>query len=154
MAQGTAQFMAWELLQADTQLGPVKHEQKHDVESFIWVLSYCVMRFLLNLKGNKAAAGMKSEFDELKDLFDLAFGQTTRDTIAAERSSHCRVFSFISNPKISGITTKYSSKPIAKLFSTLRTMIHAASPFMPPEPTPLTHEAVLAQVDTAIESLP
>ncbi|KAF8968594.1 hypothetical protein BDZ97DRAFT_358403 [Flammula alnicola] len=41
---GTAQFMARTiLLQEVDSNGDVVHEATHDVESFIWVLSYCVM---------------------------------------------------------------------------------------------------------------
>lgn len=46
ITQGTAQFMARAILEANDANIHVAHETAHDVESFIWVLSYCVMRNL------------------------------------------------------------------------------------------------------------
>lgn len=152
MVQGTAQFMARELLDPYQSIQPIVHEKKHDVESFIWVLSYCILRFINDhVLKSAAKSEVQVEAPEFENLFNSAFGKSTRHSIATERQSGSPVFSFVYSPTFSEIT-KRMSNALIKLLLTLRQMIHDASSFGA-SPIPLTHDALLAAVNTAIESL-
>ncbi|KAF8966888.1 hypothetical protein BDZ97DRAFT_585476 [Flammula alnicola] len=150
---GTTQFMAWQILWGVINPGKrVVHEAKHDVESFIWVLSYCVMRNLYH----RAAKGTapKEVGDQCKAfrfLFRRAFSQTTVDHIANERHSWSRGLIFPQDQRINAIITNFMSNALATLFETLQILVHRAGD--PGDRTPLTHDALLAAVNDAIASL-
>ncbi|THH03603.1 hypothetical protein EW146_g10385 [Bondarzewia mesenterica] len=92
---GTLQFMAVELLTAmkwkSTQMRPAVHQnEKHDVESFVWVLVYSTMRKLLSLEAPP------EERQELKQLFEDSYGQLTIGKILSARTSGAP-FEFVGN---------------------------------------------------------
>ncbi|THH18765.1 hypothetical protein EW146_g2269 [Bondarzewia mesenterica] len=92
---GTLQFMAVELLTAmkrkSTQMRTAVHQnEKHDVESFVWVLVYSIMRKLLSLEAPS------EERRELKQLFEDSYGQLTIDKILSARTSGAP-FDFVGN---------------------------------------------------------
>ncbi|KAF8966884.1 hypothetical protein BDZ97DRAFT_2057176 [Flammula alnicola] len=141
---GTTQFMARQILWGIINPGKrVVHEAKHDVESFIWVLSYCVMRNLYHRAAKETAP--KEVGDQCKafrSLFRRAFSQTTVDDIANARH----------NPDVSAIIANFMSNALVTLFETLEDLVHEACRRL--DPTPLTHDALLAAVNNAITSLP
>ncbi|KIM86984.1 hypothetical protein PILCRDRAFT_815428 [Piloderma croceum F 1598] len=82
---GTAQFMARRILLQDLQMttGNIVHEVSHDVESFIWVLSYCVMRNLyLRASQRSAPKEVRDQSHAIRYLLRQTFGQTITKAIA------------------------------------------------------------------------
>ncbi|KAF8072224.1 hypothetical protein FPV67DRAFT_1623110 [Lyophyllum atratum] len=149
---GTAQFMARELL-IRTIYGKPVHQAHHDVESFIWVLLYCVLRSLYRRASDKSAPqDASAQFPALKEIFSVAFGQTSASRIASERQSGSRGMEFPTDETVGAIVKNFMSAPLVNLFATLRYLVYKAThPFLP---TSLTHEDLLAPVDGAIALLP
>jgi len=80
--KGTVQFMAIALLTAITnKVDNIKHNPEHDLESFIWVFVYCVLRKLAHTADSKDLKRIASEF--LKE----SFGKSKVSDILADRSS-------------------------------------------------------------------
>lgn len=90
--QGTAQFMAAELLHSFIaklkKFNPPLHQVHHDLESIIWVLGYAVMRHTHTLI---QCDPVFRNNDELKDDWDKvtvkAFGHVTFDGIYVTRTT-------------------------------------------------------------------
>ncbi|KAF8804942.1 hypothetical protein BYT27DRAFT_7142933 [Phlegmacium glaucopus] len=152
---GTAQFMSRRiLLQAFTNATiRVVHEASDDIESFIWVLSYSVMRNIYRRASNHSASKeVKDECKSLRDTFNLAFGQTTPKAIAAQRHSlsDCLIFSTYSD--LRNILTSFMSDALKSLFGDLADLMHCVNSRS--NPIPLTHDALLTVVNKTIDSLP
>jgi hypothetical protein len=127
------------------QGGAVVHEAAHDVESFIWVLSYCVMRNLCYRASQSSAPEVRNQCRVFRSLFREAFGRTTAKAIAHERHSMCYALIFIEDNDVNEVITKCMSEPLIALFHDLRGLMHRLDdPF---NPTPLTHDSLLAVVD-------
>jgi len=131
----------------------VMHQATHDVESFIWVLSYCVMCNVQLRAINKTAPdGVHAECKAFHTIFRRAFSRATLDDIANERQNGSRALAFPTDPKVGRIIANIMSSPLCELFFDLRILVHAAqAPF---NPEILTHIALLAVVEKAIASLP
>lgn len=71
---GTAAFMALELLANEG--GQIKHEYRHDLESFAWILIWCAFEFHLSGK----VVGFENRYDELKEWTDTVNWNTLRNT--------------------------------------------------------------------------
>ncbi|KAF8230933.1 hypothetical protein L208DRAFT_1399775 [Tricholoma matsutake] len=85
---GTAQFMARHiLLQGGKHTTErVVHEATHDVESSIWVLSYCVMHHLYHRASQRSPPKeVRDQCHAFRSLLRQAFSQTTTKAIATER---------------------------------------------------------------------
>ncbi|KIL53879.1 hypothetical protein M378DRAFT_201229, partial [Amanita muscaria Koide BX008] len=142
---GTAQFMARRILLQEVQgTTRVVHEATHDVESFVWVLSYCVMRKLyLRASQQSAPKEVRNQCHAFRLLFRQAFGQTSSMAIATERQSGSYALEFPTLHRVvSDIIANFMSDTLVVLFKDLQGLIHRAQdPF---NPTPLTHDALLA----------
>ncbi|KAF4600603.1 hypothetical protein EYR38_005242 [Pleurotus pulmonarius] len=79
---GTLQFMAAELLTAIKQGQWLKHEAHHDLESFIWVLTYVICRHL-----NERSGITKEQREGLKTHFTESFGLYSVQAIRVARLS-------------------------------------------------------------------
>jgi len=114
------------------------HEAAHDVESFIWVLSYSVMRNLfLQASKRSASKEVRDERVTFRNLFIQAFGQTTPENIAGQRQSGSSCLVFPDNRRVNKIVSSFMTGALISLFKSLRGLIHRATdPF---NPTPLTH---------------
>ncbi|GLB41613.1 hypothetical protein LshimejAT787_1002130 [Lyophyllum shimeji] len=147
---GTAQFMARAILRASSS---TVHQAQHDVESFIWVLAYCVMRNLCDRASRPSAPqDARAQYTVLKSLFSVTFSQTTARTIAAQRQSGSLGLIFPTDDDVEAIVKNFMSDPLVNLFATLGGLVHKATdPF---EPYPLTHDDLLAPVNDAIALLP
>ena len=131
----------------------IVHSATHDVESFIWVLSFCVMRNVQLRAINKTAPDdVHAECKAFRTIFRRAFGRETLDDIANERQSGSRALTFPADPKVGRIIANFMSSPLCGLFFDLQILVHAAQ--APANPEILTHDALLAVVDKAITSLP
>ena len=129
----------------------VVHEATHDVESFVWVLSYCVMRNLYHRASQRSAPKeVRDQCHAFRSLLRQAFGQTTTKAIATERQSGSYALTFPTDDDVIEITTSFMSDALVALFQDLRGLIHcAADPF---NPTPLTHDSILAVVNQRLAS--
>ena len=130
----------------------VVHEATHDVESFVWVLSYCVMRNLYHRASQRSAPKeVRDQCHAFRSLLRQAFGQTTTMAIATERQSGSYALTFPTDDDVVEITTSFMSDTLVALFQDLRGLIHrAADPF---NPTPLTHDSLLAVVNQQLALL-
>ena len=132
--------------------GRIVHEAVHDVESFIWVLSYSVMRNLYHRASERSTP--KETRDQrvtFRNLFSHAFGQTTPRNIAVQRQSGSFCLFFPEDNGVNEIVSSYMSNVLIFLFKGLQGLIHRATdPF---NPTPLTHDALLRVINHAINSL-
>ena len=138
------------LLQGDDER--VVHEAAHDVESFIWVLSYCVMRNLCHRASQRSAPKeVRNQSHAFRVLLRRAFGQTVRKFIAEMRHSTSCALTFHEDPDVIGITKEFMSDALIALFRELRGLIYRLDdPF---KPTPLTHDSLLALVNQSLASL-
>ena len=144
--------MAVQILLQDSNEERVVHEAAHDVESFIWVLSYCVMRNLCHRASQRSAPKeVRNQCHAFLVLFCRAFGQTTVEFIAEMRQSRSGALTFHEDPDVIEITKEFMSDALIALFRELRGLIHRLSdPF---KPTPLTHDSLLALVNQSLASL-
>ena len=144
--------MAVQILLQDSNEKRVVHEAAHDVESFIWVLSYCVMRNLCHRASQRSAPKeVRNQSHALRVLLRRAFGHTVRKFIAYERHSRCCALTFHEDPDVIGITKEFMSDTLIALFRELRGLMHRLDdPF---KPTPLTHDSLLALVNQSLASL-
>ena len=130
----------------------VVHESTHDVESFIWVLSYCVMRNLCHRASQRfAPMEVRNQSHALKVRLRRAFGQTTTGFIAELRQSGSSALTFPEESDVNEITRSFMSDALVALFHDLRGLIHRHDdPF---DPTALTHDSLLAVVNQRLASL-
>lgn len=125
------------------------HQPKHDVESFIWVLSYCVMRNLYRRAFERSALREVSDQRAMfRTLFRQAFGQQTVRSIAIARQSMSDALIFTTEPDVQNIVENFMSQALISLFGDLQVLIHGAS--SPRDPIPLTHDALLTAVNNTI----
>ncbi|KIL58054.1 hypothetical protein M378DRAFT_15802 [Amanita muscaria Koide BX008] len=130
----------------------VVHDATHDVESFVWVLSYCVMRNLYHRASQRSAPKeVRDQRYAFRSMLRQAFGQTMPKAIATERQTWSFCLTFPLYRDVSEITTNFMSDALVALFKDLQGLIHPATdPF---NPTPLTHDALLAVVNQRLASL-
>ncbi|KDR69802.1 hypothetical protein GALMADRAFT_160286 [Galerina marginata CBS 339.88] len=148
---GTAQFMARAiLLQSDAE--PDVHEAIHDLESFIWVLSYCAMHNLqLRASEKTTPEEVQAESKALQTLFSQTFSQTTLKGIAAERHGLCQGFLFTTDKDAQKIVKRFMSQALVDLIKDVSQLIYDA--YHPFCPVPFDHGSLLAVTDKAIVSL-
>ena len=133
-------------------VGRIVHEAAHDVESFIWVLSYSVMRNLYHRASERSTSKeIRNERITFRNLFSQAFGQTTPRSIAVQRQSGSFCLVFPEDEGVNKIISSFMSNALISLFKDLQGLVHhATDPF---NPTPLTHTDLLAVINNAINSL-
>ncbi|KAF8804954.1 hypothetical protein BYT27DRAFT_7258710 [Phlegmacium glaucopus] len=153
---GTAQFMSRRILLQAFIVNPIRvvHEAGDDIESFIWVLSYSVMRNLYyRASDHSASKEVQDERIISRDAFNLAFAQTTPRAIAAQRQSGSECLIFPRYFALENIITSFMSNALKSLFGDLADLIHCVS--FRSNSTPLTHcDALLTVVNKTIDSLP
>lgn len=148
--QGTAQFMASELLEQEPT-GSVEHQVKHDMESFIWVLSYFVMRNIFDRASKSSMQEVRSQCSNFRKIIRQAFGFTTKVDIAAARQSRSAILVFPKRLVINQIVSNFMTPGLINLFHSFETIVHHAHD--PQSPTAITHSALLKVVDKAITLL-
>lgn len=140
--QGTAQFMAAEVLQAILTEIPIKHEPRHDIESFIYVLAYSLTR-------RAVLESQPLDQDTRKKLhlfFYSTFGRMKLDDIWTSRRGQGPLTISIRFPTL-------VSTPMAELLRILEAWVIQSR--LPSEwnPKPLTHAYVLSELDKAIRRM-
>jgi hypothetical protein len=129
----------------------VVHAAAHDVESFIWVFSYCVMRNLLIHASKHPQKEVKDQCPEFRRLFTAAFAQTTFQNIEMARSQKSPALTFPKHGNVNSIIESFMSASLLNLFVGFRRLIYIVE--NPDGGVQLTHDQLLEIVDQAIESL-
>ena len=133
--------MAWRILLQEVECTTerVVHEATHDVESFVWVLSCCVMRNLYHRASQRSAPKeVREQCHAFRSLLFRAFGQTITMAIAKERQSGSYGLTFPRFHSVHGIIANFMSDTLVALFQDLQGLIHRAmDPFT--NTNPLTH---------------
>jgi hypothetical protein len=126
----------------------VVHEPSNDVESFIWVLSYFVMRNLYGRASDCSVSNeVKDECISLRETFNAAFGQTIPRNIATQRKSGSDCMIFPRYFDVRNIIKSFMSDALKSLFGDLAKLVQFS------DLNPLTHDALLTAVNKAIDSL-
>ncbi|EED80724.1 predicted protein [Postia placenta Mad-698-R] len=164
---GNVQFMALDILRAGN--GSIEHTACHDVESFIWVLGYCVLRKLVNTLKDKVPRrdpGRKA----VEEAFHDAFGHNNVRSVLKSRVA-CLPLTWLAARKpqetLSSIKGNVSIL-MAILFNDLRFVLpiqEEADPHVEkvrralgypattsPKP-PLTHAILREMLDTTIKNI-
>lgn len=129
------------------------HEAAHDVESFIWALSYSVMRNLYHRASQQSVSKeVRDQRVTFRYLFGQAFGQTTPRAIASQRHGWAYCLTFPRDRGVNKIVSSFMSDALISFFRVLQGIIHHANDPVNP-PSPLTHDALLEVVNTAISNL-
>ena len=144
--------MALEILIHNGKIGHMTHEARHDVESFIWVLSYAVLRNLCHQASKPSTSQeIQGQYPALRTQFRTAFSQVTAANIAVQRTIVSPALRFSADEEVEAITTNFMSDPLVSLFRFLRTCVHRSQD--PEAPTPLCHDILLNAVQDAIVAL-
>ncbi|PPQ70566.1 hypothetical protein CVT25_012036 [Psilocybe cyanescens] len=151
IAQGTAQFMARAILEANDANLPIVHEAAHDVESFIWVLSYSVMRNLLIRASEEPSKEFQDSCNSLREIYQEAFCKAANMKIATQRQSRSAALAFPGRHKVHKIIESFMSNILVSLFKEFQALIHRSADIF--NPVPLTHHDLLSVVNKAIASL-
>ncbi|KAF8174888.1 hypothetical protein BJ912DRAFT_989460 [Pholiota molesta] len=151
--EGTPQFMSRALLlQAENGVTRFVHGPNDDVESFIWVLSYCVMRNLHHQASHHALEDIRDQSASLQSVFREAFGQVTAWNLASHRHSNADALEFPITRAIDKIIEAFMSEALIDLFVDFQVLLadaHKPRPYS----TPLTHDILLTKVGKAIAKL-
>ncbi|EIM90642.1 uncharacterized protein STEHIDRAFT_152354 [Stereum hirsutum FP-91666 SS1] len=162
---GSVHFMAIEILDAIFDERPIEHSVEHDIESFIWVLAYAVMRKILKVTEALDAA-KHSGRKQLDADFKQSFGSLPIAEIALSRRN-AGPFDFIINDK-QKFLSPYLSGPlrdlIAFLWRTMRDKVDALFDETPktvyrrggaraPDAVVLTHAWLIDYLDDTIQAL-
>jgi hypothetical protein len=151
---GTVQFMAREIVRVLAEGDYIAHEEKHDIESFIWVLAYCIMRNILHRASKPhAPQSVKAQYDEFRKLFLESFGKTTCRSIFNVRHSNATTLEFPTFRIVDEIINNYMSEALITLFGDIQDLMQKASVRRQSTAFHLTHERLLEIVDKGIASL-
>ncbi|KDR76948.1 hypothetical protein GALMADRAFT_246089 [Galerina marginata CBS 339.88] len=138
---GTAQFMAVELLEAIMNRVSIKHETRHDIESFIYVLAYAVIKRAVL----RSRTLDETTPDRLHTFFYSNFGRMTLDDISTSRRGRTPLL-------FGGRFPDLVSEPLAKLMSNLDVWLLRTNPMLA-NPEPFTYTYFLSELDAAIAQL-
>lgn len=115
--------MAIEILDAIIDESPVKHTVEHDIESFIWVLAYAVMRKILKATEAPETASHRAR-ERLDDDYERSFGglDSVVDIISSRTSLSPLKFIIRKNQDF---LSPYLSSPLRDLLVHLRASLRA-----------------------------
>jgi len=133
--------MAVEILEAIMKRVPIKHETRHDIESFIYVLAYGVVRRAVL----RSRTLDKTTRERLHAFFYTNFGRMKLDDISNSRRGRTPVFFGDRFPDL-------VSEPMAKLMSNLEVWLLQTNPKLE-KPKPFTYTYFLSELDAAIAQL-
>lgn len=139
MAHELLEYMAF-----SREMQPPVHQAKHDIESFLWVLSYTILRHLSESSDTTMLETKKSA----SNLFKHCFGHLQVATLASKRTGNSGPIHLMA--KFASIRQALS-RPTVVLLENIEDMLMAAH--RRNEPEELRHDAVLAALDDAIASL-
>ncbi|EED78000.1 predicted protein [Postia placenta Mad-698-R] len=162
---GNVQFMALDILRAiKNRSTSIEHTASHDVESFIWVLGYCVLRKLVNKLVNKVPSTDPGR-EAVEEAFHDAFGHNNVRSVLISRRA-CMPLVWLtggsSKPKqMLGPIRENISVAMAALFGNLRNLLSRETFYpvlaakmrgsdLPAEDPPITHAILREMLDTTI----
>ncbi|KAF8589552.1 hypothetical protein K439DRAFT_1657964 [Ramaria rubella] len=131
---GTLQFMAYRIVTAIQSNQTIIHAVHHDIEAFIWVFYYSLLRGLLaTLKGERHT--------KIQEIFIFLFGHMRLDSIRRARHG------------ASGLTwlTDFFPKPLLDLFSELEHYLELSH--LTRDPQHWTYDLLEQLLQTAIDGL-
>jgi hypothetical protein len=140
------------LKQANNGVTRFVHGPNDDVESFIWVLSYCVMRNLYHQASHHALEDIRYQSTYLQFVFREAFGQVTACNLVFHRHGNADALEFPRKHAIDKIIAAFMSKALIDLFIDFQVILadaHKPRPYS----TPLTHDILLTKVNNSIAKL-
>ena len=140
--------MAREILLQISDETAVTHKMKHDVESFIWVFCYCVMRNLYVQASQHKDPAVRAERKEFRQLFSEAFSQNPR-RIALVREWASPALRFQTR-MVRSIIEKFMSQALVDFFKALQRLVQITQADIGQD---LTHELLLEEINKAIASL-
>ncbi|TFY69861.1 hypothetical protein EVG20_g2966 [Dentipellis fragilis] len=147
---GTVQFMAWEVLCAIASGEEIERRPHHDVESFVWVLAYSVMR-LVATKMRKDTTVSSKALSNFQKYFKDCFSPGSARTISAARLS---LFPLTwTCESLYEDATRQISQTLANLFEELSSTIYMSANPVPKHRIYMTHDKLLNLLDAAIEEL-
>ncbi|TFY69877.1 hypothetical protein EVG20_g2973 [Dentipellis fragilis] len=157
----TTQFVSWEILTALHVKGKIRRQAHHDVESFVWVLAYSVMRLV--------AERMKADYTvpqdaihEFQDLFENCFTPLSALAIANNRRAaqplawtcHDQTIEPDDDGRrVYEDAIRQMSKPLIDLFDGLVDDIWASTHPKSGMRTYLTHDKLQSRLDYSIAQL-
>lgn len=133
--------MAVEILEAIIRSSPIQHETRHDIESFIYVLAYGIVRRAV-LRSRALDKNMR---DRLHAFFHSNFGRMKLDDISNSRRGRTPLLFGERFPDL-------VSQPMAKLMSRLEVWLLRTNPKLE-NPKPFTYTYFLSELDAAIAQL-
>jgi hypothetical protein len=144
--------MAQEILLQIARGKPVTHKMKHDVESFIWVFCYCVMRklYVQCQRKDPAVQAAAAERKEFRKLFSEAFSQTNLRQIALQRVWASPALDFVQFGTVGSIIEQFMSQTLVNFFKALQVLVERTQGSSTVD---LTHELLLEEINKAIASL-
>ena len=143
--------MAQEILLQAAKGKTVTHKMKHDVESFIWVFCYCVMRNLYVQASQHKDRAVQAERKSFRDIFSGAFSQAKLDEIALARVWASPALDFIRFERVGSIIEKFMSQTLVDFFEALQVLVDRTQGLS--STVDLTHELLLEEINKAITSL-
>ncbi|KAF4609515.1 hypothetical protein D9613_012222 [Agrocybe pediades] len=151
--RGTAQFFAEEVLQAMCRNTTVPRQATHDVQSFIWTGSYCLLRNLLRklyrISRGKNAEATEAEHKTVRDLFEEMYGKANHTFQSVVE--YCAPGLQILRPDSLEFQIfrkhKLISKPLSDFMGSCTTLLFPPGPKQFPQPS---HGDLLAAPDASI----
>lgn len=144
--------MALSLLR-ETSTVVTTHKACHDLESFIWVLCYAILRKLTVQSFVSKDEKIKQERKALKDLVKSTFGNVTLADIASHRSSSSDTIIFPTLRVLQNTVNTFMSTPLRQCLDMFSNLIKFSEFTIPKWKKELTYEAVIEVLDTAINQL-
>jgi hypothetical protein len=130
----------------------IVHGANHDIESFIWVLSFCVMSNLYFQASHiDAPKDVQDQYWDFRTLFGIAFGETDLSKLVQARQTYSVALTFPEYGDTQQITARFMSEALVYLFEDLQRLVAYAS--LPDGSILLTHDSLLASVNNAIAKL-
>ncbi|TFY69864.1 hypothetical protein EVG20_g2969 [Dentipellis fragilis] len=144
---GTKSFMAWEVLTALGADQEIERDAHHDVESFVWVLAYSIMR-LAAMKMRKDVTVPEAATSAFEDHLKHCFSPADCIVIAALRHSAQPLFWV--QQAIYEDATRQISQPLVHLFEELLSDCSDFMHFNKQKRIRMTHDRLLALLDASI----
>ena len=115
--------MAQEILLQAAKGKTVTHKMKHDVESFIWVFCYCVMRNLYVQASQHKDGAVQAERKSFRDIFSGAFSQAKLDEIALARVWASPALDFFQFERVGSIIEMFMSQTLLDVVAALQRLV-------------------------------
>lgn len=136
-------------------LGETNHNETYDLESFIWVLCYSILRNLYERSLTSDIPEVRNEHKNLEETFTTAFGKISASDIADARTSTSKALQFPALHDHQNIYKAFMSDALITCLRRFGDLIKYGEFFeQPPGATPvMTYDTTVAILDNAISAL-